>query len=481
MYRLTSRLVVYRNIERDSILQQIAAICREAEPLFPGAEVPVSGRTTATPDREALAARALDQVHRLLDVATEYGFNRNLWQDYLAFLLATTETPFTLVAEKKGAVDGSVNTFVKNDLLIFRQLFDYDFTQLEEALGVNVFGTITDYHSVGKTDRFYNRSVSEKVRLLSDRIAAVELPREEDSGEDAVESVKDILYRIVTDFYRDYGVGTLGLNKAFRLGRKSAGLAVSSASGYSAFKESIQDTLLIPITATSDVLLDDLIGYEPQKQKLIANTEAFVSGRLANNVLLYGDAGTGKSTSIKAILNQYYDRGLRMIEIYKHELEYLQTVINYVKNRNYRFIIYMDDLSFEDHETEYKYLKAVIEGGLETRPENVLIYATSNRRHLIRENWSDRSDRSDDEMHRSDTVQEKTSLAARFGVTIGYLKPSAQEYRHIVKELAKRYPQIKLTEEELLQKANAWEVRNASTSGRTAQQFINYLAGMETE
>ncbi len=486
MYRLTSRLIVYRNIDRDSILQKIAEICREAEPLLPGAQLPASGRASVTPDREALAARVLDQVHRLLDVATEYGFNRNLWQDYLAFLLATTETPFTLVAEKRGAVEGAVNTFVKSDLWIFRRLFDYDFAPLGEALGVDCFRTITDYHAVAKTERFYNKSVSEKVRLLSDRIAAVPVPAA-DADAAAVEAVTDTLYGIVTDFYRDYGVGTLGLNKAFRLGRRAVsaapgqGLAPSPASTYGAFKESLRDTLLIPITATSDVVLDDLIGYEPQKEKLVANTEAFVSGRPANNVLLYGDAGTGKSTSIKAILNQYYDRGLRMIEIYKHELEHLQTVINYVKNRNYRFIIYMDDLSFEDHETEYKYLKAVIEGGLEMRPENVLIYATSNRRHLIRENWSDRSDRSDDEMHRSDTVQEKTSLAARFGVTIGYLKPSAQEYRRIVKELARRYPQIRLTEEELLQKANAWEVRNGSTSGRTAQQFIDYLAGLETQ
>ena len=239
------------------------------------------------------------------------------------------------------------------------------------------------------------------------------------------------MYRIVTDFYKDYGVGMFGLNKAFRInerwsnaidapGQGTAGtpasLAGMSAAGATArpvdYAAAGEDDFLIPITATSDVVLDDLIGYELQKEKLIANTEAFVSGRAANNVLLYGDAGTGKSTSIKAILNQYYDRGLRMIEVYKHEFRYLQRILAEVKNRNYRFIIYMDDLSFEEFEIEYKYLKAVIEGGLETKPENVLIYATSNRRHLIRETWSDRADR-DDELHRSDTMQEKLSLVAR--------------------------------------------------------------------
>ena len=268
------------------------------------------------------------------------------------------------------------------------------------------------------------------------------------------------MYDIITGFYKEYGVGKFGLNKAFRVN-----------------DDNKEEEFLIPITATSDVQLDDLIGYELQKQKLIANTEAFVHGRMANNVLLYGDAGTGKSTSIKAILNRYYDQGLRMIEVYKHQFKDLQRIITEIKNRNYRFIIYMDDLSFEEFEIEYKYLKAVIEGGLETKPENVLIYATSNRRHIIRETWSDRTDRSDDEMHRSDTVQEKLSLVARFGVTIGYLKPSHQEYLHIVRELAKRYPEITLTEEELALKANQWELRSGGASGRTAQQFINYLVG----
>ena len=224
-------------------------------------------------------------------------------------------------------------------------------------------------------------------------------------------------------------------------------------------------------------MLSDLIGYEIQKQKLIDNTEAFVEGRAANNCLLFGDSGTGKSTSIKAILNEYYDRGLRMIEIYKHQFKDLSNIIAQIKNRNYRFIIYMDDLSFEEFEIEYKFLKAVIEGGMETKPDNVLIYATSNRRHLIRETWSDRSDMSQDELHRSDTMQEKLSLVARFGVTINYSKPTKKEFNNIVVELAKRYPEIQLTEAELMAKANMWEMSHGGVSGRTAQQFINYLAG----
>ncbi|HHX55575.1 MAG TPA: DUF815 domain-containing protein, partial [Clostridiales bacterium] len=187
----------------------------------------------------------------------------------------------------------------------------------------------------------------------------------------------------------------------------------------------------------------------------------------------------GKSSSVKAILNEYYNRGLRMIEIYKHEFKDLSNVIAQIKNRNYKFIIFMDDLSFEEFEIEYKYLKAIIEGGLEQKPENVLIYATSNRRHLIRESWNDSSDL-DDELHRSDTVQEKLSLASRFGVTINYSSPSYKEYIEIVKGIANAHGKILMSEEELEQKARMWEINHGGVSGRTAQQFINYLIGQGT-
>lgn len=431
MYHLTSKLIIYRNIGRDSILFQLSDICRALE------------KGKKSPD--VLAGRVLTQINRLLDLATRYGFNGNLWHNYLAFLLAMTETPFTLVCEKHGASEGSVQRFAKSDMEVFRQLLDYDFSSLENALGLDCFHVIEQYQAVEKKEQIYNKSVSEKVQELSSSIEKAK------TGEE--------MFSIVTEFYGRYGVGMFGLNKAFRISpnRETTG------------------ELLEAITTTGDMQLDDLIGYESQKKRLVENTEAFVSGRKANNVLLYGDAGTGKSTSIKAILNQYYDRGLRMIEVYKHEFEYLQRIIAQVKNRNYKFIIYMDDLSFEDFEIEYKYLKAVIEGGLEVKPDNVLIYATSNRRHLIRESWNDRPDNVSDDMHQNDTVQEKLSLAARFGLSIGYFRPSRQEYYDMVKELAHRHAEIKLSDEELQAGAVKWEMEHAGVSGRTAQQYINYL------
>ena len=254
----------------------------------------------------------------------------------------------------------------------------------------------------------YNKNVSEKVQALSEKL---------EQAKDEVE-----FFQAVTGFYKEYGVGMFGLNKAFRIQERPQG-----------------DIEFLPINNMEKVMLDDLVGYEIQKKKLMDNTEAFVQGRKANNVLLFGDSGTGKSTSIKAIVNEYYDQGLRMIEIYKHQFKDLSNVISQIKNRNYKFIIYMDDLSFEEFEIEYKFLKAVIEGGVETKPDNILIYATSNRRHLIKENWSDRNDvEQADGMHRSDTMEEKLSLVHRFGVTINYSKPTQKEYFHIVVELARK-------------------------------------------
>lgn len=431
MYRLTSKLVIYRNMGEDSILFRLADICQRF----------AAGNYV----KENLITDIYVEIHRLLDISTRYGFDKNLWHNYLAFILAMSENPFTMVSEKVGANQGTVNEFAKSDFKIFKQLFYYDFSAMEKELEINCFSVVTNYKAVVKSEQIFNRSVSEKVQELSDAIAQA-----------ADESA---LYDIITGFYQKYGVGKFGLNKAFRI------------------TENEEYGILSPITTTGDMTLDDLVGYEEQKKKLMENTEAFVAGRKANNVLLFGDAGTGKSTSIKAILNQYYSRGLRMIEVYKHQFKDLSKVISEIKNRNYRFIIYMDDLSFEEFEIEYKYLKAVIEGGLETKPDNVLIYATSNRRHLIRETWSDRSDMSQDELHRSDTMQEKLSLVARFGVSIGYYKPSQKEYFNIVTTLAKKYPEITLTDEELRAEANKWELSHGGISGRTAQQFINHLAG----
>lgn len=433
MHRLVSQLIVYRNLPEDNLLYPLADVCEEF--------------ATGNYVKEDLVDRIYDQIHRLLDIATVYGFNHNLWQNYLTYLLISCENPFAITCEKVGACHGSVNSFAKADYAVFKKLFHYDFSPLEKELGINCFSIITDYAAVEKKERRYNKNISDKVQALSSAIAAAK------DGEE--------VFALVTDFYKAYGVGTLGLNKAFRL-----------------IHEEGCEAELVPISNTENITFDDLVGYERQKQRLLENTEAFVEGRPANNVLLFGDSGTGKSSSIKALINKYYDQGLRMIEIYKHQFRDLSQVIATIKNRNYRFVIYMDDLSFEEFEIEYKYLKAIIEGGLEVRPDNILIYATSNRRHLINETWKDRNDvTEEDGIYKSDTMQEKLSLVNRFGCTIYYGQPNQKEYFNIVCELAKKQG-LDIPEEKLCAEAKKWELNHGGISGRTAQQFINYVQGV---
>lgn len=433
MHNIVSKLLIYGDMPKDSILMELSSIIRE----FKGENY----------KKDEIITRIYHQVKRILEVSTDYGFDRNLWHNYLTYLLITNENPFSLTCEKVGANDGSVNYFAKNDFKQFMKLFDYDFKPMEEELGIDCFEKLQNYEAIGKTELMYNKNVSEKVQSLS-----LKLENAKDENE---------FFDYVTEFYKQYGVGMFGLNKAFRIKDGDGPLEFHA------------------INNMDKVVLDDLVGYEIQKKKLVDNTEAFVQGRKANNCLLFGDSGTGKSTSIKAIVNEYYEQGLRMIEIYKHQFKDLSNVIAAIKNRNYKFIIYMDDLSFEDFEIEYKFLKAVIEGGVETKPENILIYATSNRRHLIKETWNDRSDvQVENGMHKSDTMEEKLSLVHRFGVTINYSKPTQKEYFEIAVELCRRLG-VKLSDDEIKAEANKWELSHGGISGRTAQQFANYLAGQQ--
>ncbi len=432
MYQEYSHLIVYRNFPKDSILTEMCAIIRDFDEKRCGSN--------------DLIDRIHTQIKALLDLSTALGFDSSLWRCYLTWLLLTNENSFTLSSERCKIEQGSIQPLVLSDLRIFRKLFYYDFHRLQKALHIDCFDIINHYHAIEKSSRICDPNAARIVQKITKAL-------EEAEDEAAMANV-------LSAFYQRYGIGDFAIYRAFRFEREANG-----------------ELKLLAIRNMDEVMLDDLVGYQMQKEMLVENTKAFVEGRNANNVLLYGDSGTGKSTSIKAIVNAFYDQGLRMIEIYKHQLRDLSALIALLKKRNYRFIIYMDDLSFEDFETEYKFLKAVIEGGVETRPDNILIYATSNRRHLIKETWSDRNDMSEDELHHSDTVQEKLSLVARFGLSICYERPNQKNYFDIVLQLAKRYPEITLSEEELIQEARKWELSHGGMSGRAAQQLIYDLSG----
>ena len=433
MHRLTAQLILWADLPEDSVLTRLSGI---------HAELAAGGY-----DPAALTARVNREVKRILDLSTTYGFDGNLWQNVLTFILITHVNSFSLTCEQRGASIGSVNRIAQADFEIFRKLFAFDFHELQEALGLDCFDILRNYRAIPKDAVMYNRNVSVRVQALSRSIAA---------APDA-----KTVFALVTDHFRQCGTGLFGMNHAFRV--------LAAGQG---------DFTFLPINNLDAVTLDDLVGYDSQKAALRENISAFVEGRPFNNTLLYGDAGTGKSTSVKALVNEFAARGLRVIELNKHQFSLLAHVIARVKSRRYRFVIFLDDLSFEEGEAEYKFLKAVIEGGLESRPANVMILATSNRRHLVRETWRDRGDMEhEQDIHHSDTVEEKLSLAARFGCSIRYDSPDRALFNRMVLTLARRRPDVRLSDEELLALANRYELRHGGVSGRTAQQFVNSIQG----
>lgn len=370
----------------------------------------------------------------MLNLAEKYELHGHLFQSLLTHLLAYHENTFTLALERKKEISNSLKKVVCHDLEIIFQLYHYDFSHIDD-LYRDLFLSFENSSTIINQE-IYDLLIQLQIKLLKST------------------SVEEF-YQILYNHYYQYGVGKYGLNKAFRY----------------------LDHHIIPIEHIGNNTLEQLIGYEDQKRRLTANTEAFLNGQKANNVLLYGDSGTGKSSSIKALLNRYYKDGLRMIEVYKHQFISLPQIIDELQNRNYRFIIFMDDLSFEEFEVEYKYLKAVIEGGLEKKPDNILIYATSNRRHLIKETWNDRNH--DQEINNNDALQEKLSLVSRFGVQIMYIHPDKQHYLDIIDALAKFY-HIQMPIERLHELALQWEMRNGGFSGRTAKQFIHMLLSKQS-
>ena len=226
-----------------------------------------------------------------------------------------------------------------------------------------------------------------------------------------------------------------------------------------------------PIISADKTGMAQFIGYEAERSKVVANTQAFVEGRPAANVLLCGDAGTGKSSTVKAIANEFYSQGVRLIELRKDQLRYLPTVMAKISGNPLKFIIFIDDLSFNQNNDDFSMLKAALEGSASATADNAVIYATSNRRHIVKESFGERDG---DDVHRNDTMQETLSLSERFGLTVLYSKPDKKLYLQIVKTLAERGG-ITMDEKELEVQAEAFALRKGNRSARCAEQFINSL------
>lgn len=253
-------------------------------------------------------------------------------------------------------------------------------------------------------------------------------------------------------------------------------IAEIKTTGYGIYAEHrmflYKDNEIVPVKYPDPQRLSQMSGYENERQKVIDNTMALINGKPCNNVLLYGDAGSGKSSTIKAIVNEYYTMGLRLIEIKKNQLYSLADVIEKLADNPLKFIIFIDDLSFSSNDNDFGALKAILEGGVAAKTKNIAIYATSNRRHLVKETFGDRNG---DDIHIQDTIQEISSLSARFGLQITFSKPDKDLYLSIVENLSMQY-NISIDKNELFLSAEAFALRNGGRSPRTAKQFIEYLA-----
>jgi len=234
---------------------------------------------------------------------------------------------------------------------------------------------------------------------------------------------------------------------------------------------------VMPISHPDPQRLSELPGYERERSLIIQNTLSLIEGTGASNVLLYGDAGTGKSSTVKAILNEYKDKGLRLIEIKKEQLLHLPNLLETLSTNPLKFILFIDDLSFNGNDDSFATLKAVLEGSIASRSKNVAIYATSNRKHLIKEKMADRTG---DDLHLNDTIQETLSLSARFGLTVTFQAPDKDSYLDIVKHLAREYG-LTLSETDLSIKSEAFAIRNGGRSPRTAKHFVQIQAVMQLE
>jgi predicted AAA+ superfamily ATPase len=378
-------------------------------------------------------AAAAEKTAALIKAAEELSLEGDIIFEYLLHLLAEDENPFSIMAEKS---DGQIGASLQQAVL-------RDIAQLQAFFQSNLPTPADDFLEHYQPTRTIPRSFINPLRL------ALKSPAEKSDPAAALATF--------TEHYVRHGYGDMARYTVFRWDLELG---------------------LVPVHHPDRIQMDDLIGYERQKAVLTQNTEAFVAGRPANNVLLVGSRGTGKSSSVKALLNQYADMGLRLVEITKHDLRHLSTIMQVLRERGKKFILFMDDLSFEEFEIEYRHLKSMMEGGVETKPDNVLIYATSNRRHLIKETWNDRTGANADDIHSWDTINEKISLSDRFGITLTFAPPNQDEYLRIVESMARKR-NICLPSAELRAEAIKWETAHSGRSGRIAQQFIAHLEGRD--
>ncbi|EGW36552.1 ATP-binding protein [Desulfosporosinus sp. OT] len=374
-------------------------------------------------------------------------------EDYLLDLIIFDENPFTFQqqAVQLNSSNRVIEQVAAQDLNRLQLISQLDSASVKAHLA-ELFPNDNDHSLLEKLPEWV--LVSDSLDL-SNHLEHIKVCfRASDRWSDCIEDLKK--------FHRHYGCGLFARYFAFVWER-------IDGSGY-----------IRGIESPDPITLDELVEYQTERSRVIENTVQFLKGFPANNVLLYGDRGSGKSSTVKAILNEYHNQGLRMLEIPKAYLADFPLIIRQLKNRTQRFILYVDDLVFGDNEENYTSLKAVLEGGLESKTPNILIYATSNRRHLVKEYFQERaglqSNNRDEEVHAGDTMQEKLSLADRFGINVVFTSPNQTKYLDIVEGIAGRR-NLNLERDILHKEALQWALWYNGRSARTARQFVDWLEG----
>lgn len=357
------------------------------------------------------------------------------WEDYLITQLLFSKNPFTRLAEVREFEDlpSALVAAAQHDLQVLQSLYECSSASLSEWIqGVA--------HMPISPVVWYKEQ-----ELVGGETKFATYLQELDSWGDAVEEL--------AAYYRQSGSGLFAEYRALRW----------------------QAGQFIGIRYSDPIKLSALVGYESQRDALLKNTEFLLSGEMALHVLLYGSRGSGKSSLVKSLLNEYSNRSLRLLEVAKSDLKELPEIVEHLRGVSQKFIIFVDDLSFEEDDDAFKSLKVVLEGNLTARPQNVVVYATSNRRHLIREFFVDRpTPKDNEEIHAWDTMQEKLSFSDRFGLTLTFEPANQKTYLKIVQHLAAQ-AEINISQEDLEYQALQWATRHNGRSGRTARQFVDFL------
>lgn len=407
------RLVIYRNIHDDEIISSIYN-------LFV---------TSSDEKYNKIALRKIyyNTVSKLIVCAEKQGISGEIFKKYIAAAVLKSDNIFSNNSSRNWDMSHEMYRALLNDISILKKVLNVDLGALKQLVGDNEgFLYMPD-----------NRKDNEIIAVLKAKFE-----------NNTPEEIADFLI----NFHKGKGYGVFIENNFLKW----------------------ENGVIKGIKEHDQITLEDIFCYNYQKDILVKNTEALLNGHTANNVLLSGSRGTGKSSCVKAIGNKYGNKNLRIIEVSKNEVETLGGLIEILRNSRMKFIIFIDDLSFEEFETGYKHLKSLLEGGIEKRPANVAVYVTSNRRHIVRESWKDREG---EDMHESDSNNEKMSLSDRFGINLTFAAPNWNEFYEIVEGIALN-ENIKLDKEKLKKEAVKWEMANNARSGRTARQFIDYIKGV---